>query len=495
MAQPAAGQKRKRDGDRQSGQQRPKSSNNYKGKQRATQENSEQGITSGKLHHSLQLITRAAKKARTFEIQKLVRKIKSDKAKAELPAGTSKLHAELEEILTTLKSLDADELASQALSSKLQKDKTGLQNNAEVQTFITSHPTKTSDGTSVSAKAQKRILANKVVVQSLQEVLDALRQKAGIGSATSTKSKDSVKPSKEDKKTALTAQNLAKATIDPARKERIAKSPKDDDETSSEEDSDEEGSGATASHISAEESIPDDEFVGLQQGSEDASDEESDDDSEGGSVSGASTSSFPTVAKKDPKSSKEASKSKRQKVTATSPPTTSAFLPSLAAGYTLGDSDGSVYSDDDAADTKPARKNRRGQRARQAIWERKYGKNAKHVIKSQQRNAETEEARQRAKAEKEIEHLKKTGRYVYGVESNLTKPSEGKQSRTWTAATPSDKATEKMSALLAAEAEAKAKKAPANNALHPSWEARKKAKEAQANLAAAKPAGKKIVFD
>lgn len=128
------------------------------------------------------------------------------------------------------------------------------------------------------------------------------------------------------------------------------------------------------------------------------------------------------------------------------------------------------------------------------IWERKYGKNAKHVIKSQERNAETEEARQRAKAEKEIEYLKKTGRYVYGVDSNLTKPKEGKESRTWTAALPSDNANEKMSALLAAEA-AKAKKAPPSNALHPSWEARKKAKEAQASLASAKPAGKKIVFD
>lgn len=129
------------------------------------------------------------------------------------------------------------------------------------------------------------------------------------------------------------------------------------------------------------------------------------------------------------------------------------------------------------------------------IWERKYGKNAKHVVKASEREKDTDEARQKAKAEKEIEYLKKTGRYVYGAESNLTKPAEGKASRTWSAAAQSDSANEKMSAMLAAEAEAKAKKQPASNALHPSWEARKKAKEAQLNLASAKPAGKKIVFD
>jgi hypothetical protein len=105
-------------------------------------------------HHSLQLVTRAAKKARTFEIQKLVRKIKSDKSKAEIPAGTSKLHAELEDILSTLKGLDVESLASNALSSKLRKDKSGLQDNVDVQTFLTSHPTKQLDGTSVAAKAE-----------------------------------------------------------------------------------------------------------------------------------------------------------------------------------------------------------------------------------------------------------------------------------------------------------------------------------------------------
>ncbi|KAF2965333.1 hypothetical protein GQX73_g8215 [Xylaria multiplex] len=51
----------------------------------------------------------------------------------------------------------------------------------------------------------------------------------------------------------------------------------------------------------------------------------------------------------------------------------SAFLPSLMGGYVSGSESA---SDVDVA--PPTRKNRRGQRARQAIWEKKYGEKAKH---------------------------------------------------------------------------------------------------------------------
>lgn len=303
-------------------------------------------------------MTRAAKKARTFEIQKLVRKMKSDKAKAEIPAGTSKLHAELEDILTTLKALDVESLASNALSSKLRKDKSGLQDNVDVQTFLGSHPAKQMDNTSVAAKAENRVLASKVMVQCMQEVLESLRERAGIAP------KKASKQDKEKPKAALTSQNLAKAA-ESAQAQR--KSALEDDETSSEEDSDLEGSGTTLSHLSDEGSIPDDEFGGNAAISGEESGSDSDED-DAGSVSGASTSSFPTVskAKTKAKEASEKKKAKKLKTTVSSPQAESAFLPSLAAGYTLGDSDGSVYSDDEAGDTKPVRKNRRGQRARQA---------------------------------------------------------------------------------------------------------------------------------
>ncbi|KAI0400270.1 Bud-site selection protein [Xylaria palmicola] len=54
-------------------------------------------------------------------------------------------------------------------------------------------------------------------------------------------------------------------------------------------------------------------------------------------------------------------------------PGNSAFLPSLMGGYISGSESA---SDVDVA--PPTRKNRRGQRARQAIWDKKYGEQAKH---------------------------------------------------------------------------------------------------------------------
>jgi alpha-galactosidase/6-phospho-beta-glucosidase family protein len=95
---------------------------------------------------------------------------------------------------------------------------------------------------------------------------------------------------------------------------------------------------------------------------------------------------------------------------------------------------------------KKERKNRMGQQARRALWEKKFGKRANHVQKEEQ---EAREKRERKEA----------------------------------------KAAKKASAV----AGEKAQEGP----LHPSWEAARKAKEKQAQVAAAmmKPQGKKITFN
>ncbi|OTB00892.1 hypothetical protein M426DRAFT_323899 [Hypoxylon sp. CI-4A] len=78
-----------------------------------------------------------------------------------------------------------------------------------------------------------------------------------------------------------------------------------------------------------------------------------------------------SVASPPPKKSKRA---KAGPITAGN----SAFLPSLMGGYISG-------SESEASDLDlgPSRKNRRGQRARQAIWEKKYKDKAKHVQNQQ----------------------------------------------------------------------------------------------------------------
>ncbi|KAH9812312.1 BUD22-domain-containing protein [Melampsora americana] len=126
-------------------------------------------------------------------------------------------------------------------------------------------------------------------------------------------------------------------------------------------------------------------------------------------------------------------------------PTSSTFLPALNVGYVDG-SDGSDLDDPvyDRLEREMGRKNRRGQRARRAIWEKKFGKGAKHL--------------QKIAAKKR-------------PPPPPPKPMEK---------TKSDQPNPNLAPI------------GQRKAVHPSWEAKVKQQEALAN---AVPKGKKIVFD
>ncbi|KAH6842772.1 Bud-site selection protein [Chaetomium sp. MPI-CAGE-AT-0009] len=104
-----------------------------------------------------------------------------------------------------------------------------------------------------------------------------------------------------------------------------------------------------------------DEFNGFSDDEEgqqsSASDDEADSDAES---SASSISRSPPVKK-------------TKKAKGPLKPTDSTFLPSLMGGYISGSESASDI------DVAPERRNRRGQRARQAIWEKKYGEKAKHL--------------------------------------------------------------------------------------------------------------------
>ena len=144
------------------------------------------------------------------------------------------------------------------------------------------------------------------------------------------------------------------------------------------------------------------------------------------------------------------------------------FLPSLHTGFIPGDD----WSDAEAdyADTggkgpaKSQRKNRRGQRERRAIWEKKYGRHANHL---KLREKEPRKAR---------EHR------VPDRPTKRPKPMQApppKQPRTQDPHPPSSSRVQPAPP-------------PSNAPLHPSWIAKQRAKEAQH---AAKPQGTKVVFD
>ncbi|RMY33648.1 hypothetical protein D0865_14402 [Hortaea werneckii] len=147
-------------------------------------------------------------------------------------------------------------------------------------------------------------------------------------------------------------------------------------------------------------------------------------------------------------------------------PKKTTFIPSLTMGGYISGSESDPESDLDVA----PKKNRRGQRARQALWEKKFGQKAKHLQKTS-RNAEWDPKRGATDGTE-----RKPGQ----------KPGKGNHAkrqldREHTVANRKDggHATKKH----------KDNQGP----IHPSWEAAKKAKEKKEGGAAF--AGKKITFD
>jgi hypothetical protein len=143
----------------------------------------------------------------------------------------------------------------------------------------------------------------------------------------------------------------------------------------------------------------------------------------------------------------------------------SSFVPSLSMGGYISGSG----SDIEDIDEKP-RKNRRGQRARQQIWEKKYGTKAKHMEK-QDKNAGWDP--KRGATDSSARHGKSKHNSARGVSGR-------------------DGHREPRNGVPATNG-AKPGKVDDNKPMHPSWEAAKKAKEK--GTAAVAFAGKRISFD
>jgi hypothetical protein len=146
-------------------------------------------------------------------------------------------------------------------------------------------------------------------------------------------------------------------------------------------------------------------------------------------------------------------------------PGDSTFLPSLMGGYISGSESASDV------DIAPPRKNRRGQRERQAIWEKRYKEKAKHLGKEAKAGAGVTWDPRRGAVDDGNKPWKR------GIKSPFAKAAH------------SPKFEGANSEPLRARAKPQLQDA---GPLHPSWEARKKAKEKQETAVFQ---GKKITFD
>jgi hypothetical protein len=155
-------------------------------------------------------------------------------------------------------------------------------------------------------------------------------------------------------------------------------------------------------------------------------------------------------------------------------PITTTFLPSLSMGGYWSGSDSAADSDSNPSlETKP-HKNRRGQKARQQLWEKKFGHKANHLKKqSRDQGWDPRKGAQGGDAR----GSRARGR---GVRSSGGKGGGGGQRIT---GANGDPVVVRADRKRANEAE---------GPLHPSWEAAKKRKKQKAVVAFA---GKKVVFD
>lgn len=187
-----------------------------------------------------------------------------------------------------------------------------------------------------------------------------------------------------------------------------------------------------------------------------------------------SVSRSPSPDFSEEESSPPPKKTKGSKASA-APAQSTTFLPSLMmGGYWSGSEE--EATDDEKATAPPKRKNRMGQQARRALWEKKYGEKANHVQAEQKKQKHNRDSgwdmKRGATGTAGSAGRGKRG----GFGDNSGRPQNRHERRS--GANPSDQPN----------------KGPPKDEgpIHPSWEAKRKQKE-QASTATFQ--GKKVVFD
>ncbi|KAL2019389.1 hypothetical protein VTK56DRAFT_9680 [Thermocarpiscus australiensis] len=208
-------------------------------------------------------------------------------------------------------------------------------------------------------------------------------------------------------------------------------------------------------------------FSDLNQGSQNdsASESESEDEDVSDSESSGSSVSRSPPAKKMATSKKAANAPKSR-------PTDSTFLPTLMGGYISGSESASDI------DVAPPRKNRRGQRARQKIWEKKYKEKARHLQKQAAKGRDAGWDPKRGAVDGDSAKPWKRG--IRNPLLDKDKSRDSGAGETKQQAPPPKK-------------EPSQRKRDDSGPLHPSWEAKRQAKAKEQLTAPFQ--GKKITFD
>lgn len=170
----------------------------------------------------------------------------------------------------------------------------------------------------------------------------------------------------------------------------------------------------------------------------------------------------------------------------------STFLPSLSTGFipaAAGDdwSDAEAdFADEGGGPAKSTRKNRRGQRERRAIWEKKFGRQANHLKLRERENPKRRNPRKVNDKRSGVSENSAHGAPKRVTESDAyDKPAKRRLGASASSSMP-------VSGTTSIKHSQPKRSSEVTQAIHPSWAAKQRAKEAQQF---AQPIGTKIVFD
>lgn len=503
-----------------------------------------------KLHHVAKTLRATAKKTKTFEVQKLVKKLKGLQKKASFVDQA----ASAEKELLALKSIDTALLAGRALVTKMVKAKLlprpSELENADGEEYLYLQMVKdeellgvvvlsdpvAADGDKALERAKAKITSSKVLADQVGKFVDELKKLAGIesvnkkGVEVDVKGKGKAKQEEEEEEREWSGSEEESDEEEDAPR-RLPMVDDEDGEEEDEEDADEEelirigrekmkalgdlsqwddmigsDSGAESESESEDEASAKQKRKSRHESVESSDDDDSDASSSNSDLdsdSDSSSSSSSTSSTTRPRKRKSTTASSSSKPTKN--PKSSTFLPTLSTGFIAGRSD-DEWSDAEAdlADrdlselrtgAKKERKNRMGQRARKALYEKKYGSNANHIkMREKQKQARLERAsattasgavrggRQRPPAFQAP--TKKDGGWGGPVAPLPKQPRVFRSPPEVSVQEGGRNGGQKIAPAVAAAAK--------SQEMHPSWIAKQKQKELMAQV---KPQGKKVVFD
>ncbi|MCJ1469010.1 hypothetical protein MMC07_007642 [Pseudocyphellaria aurata] len=471
--------------------------NNLSNGSRSTEQEKLEGV----LEHSKKVLSRALRIARGIERQKLGRRQKTAKESG-VAEESSRLNAEV----AALKAFDLSAKAELHLYKSIVKSKPIVSAPAFPAKILAIVETSRQPQDSAHANVQARLFNSSVVKEAMVNIMDSTRAALGIGNLDPARKKKRLR-------TADYASEKKPPRRAPQKNARSGETP-----VALEEDQTDPQSRVTFESLHEELSLrsSDDENVDLAAYEDRLADSENESTGESDlqiSLPEQITlehnpayelSRSPSLSMSPPSS--EIGIPRPRKVSTARPKTTT-FLPSLAMGGYISES-GSAISDPSSLagngnSTKP-RKNRRGQQERRKIWEKKYGKNANHLKRPPARRQQHQHQQQQPQNRDEGWDARKgaaggddrgkrgrgrgRGRVGHGKKGGRGPISSGANT---------DPVQERRGGgSKFHDGSAKGTKTPAgaaaSTALHPSWEAAKKRKEAKRNVAFE---GKKVVFD